>query len=204
MVLTHYLDEYPVSVALDGVNMYRVRHDTTNPYWKRKPRFIQALKGPPEVNPAFGSTLEAHGTIRTPMTRFGCASYLHKLNPGKHFDVAVDESLAMFNGRDTWGNGNDKMESLIFGGNLVWAVESGTFKWARIVTLDYNLGPPGGTPPYDENPLSVQKFTQIYREGVVRSRVPELYYPVVARYPIYMRWSWLEPYSPEMETISPP
>lgn len=199
-----YYDGYLVSVALDGVNMYRVRHDTTSPNWNFKPRFNKTLKGPPEVVPVFERPLSAANTIRTPMSRFGWAAYLRKLNPGRLFDVSVHRRLAMFNGQDTWDKGNDKMESLIFGGNLVWAVESRKYKWARIITLNYKSGPPAGMPTYDENPLFVQKFTMIWRNGKVISRKPELYYPVVARYPIYVRWSWLEPVSQEMETIPPP
>lgn len=177
MVLTRYYDGYPVSVALDGANMYRVRHDTTSPNWGFKLRFNKTLKGPPEVVPTFERTISSASTIRTPMSRFGWAAYLRKLNPGRLFDVAVQKGLAMFNGMDTWDEGNDKMESLIFGGNLVWAVESGKYKWARIITLDYNSGPPAGMPTYDENPLFVQKFTLIWRKSAVTSRKPELYYP---------------------------
>jgi hypothetical protein len=204
MVLTHYLAGEPVGVALDGVNMYRVRHDTTSPYTDFKPRYNPALRGPPEVFPAFGDPVKNVGKITTPMSRYGWTAYLRTLNPGKLFDVAVHKGLAMFNSPNTWAEGGDKMESLLFGGNLVWAVESGTYGWARIITLDYESGPPAGMPTYDENPLFVQKFTMIWRGGKVTSRVPALYYPVVARYPIYMRWSWLEPFGPDMETTPPP
>ena len=149
------------------------------------------LAGPPQMVPGHTRPSTTSGTSRTPMSRNGWEDYLRKLNPGKLFDVAVATGLAMFNQRatdpDEPFSERDKMESLMFGCNLVRAVPSNEKPaiWARILTLDYEAGPPAGMPTYEEDPVAVQKFTIIWRGGAITSR--ELYYPVVARYDCFMR-----------------
>ena len=182
--------------------LYRVKDDNISPYTGFQPRYNPKLKGPPMVFPAFAAPSRTSGTHRTKMTVNGWEAYLRKLN-GDKFKAAVANHLAMFNGPDEWPEG-DKMESLIFGCNLVRAVESEVDGWARLITLNYNAGPPAGMPTYEENPVYVQKFTMIWRDGAITSRVPELYYPVVSKYPVFMPWSWLEIVSPEMMTQPPP
>jgi len=194
-------------------NLFRVRDDTTSPYTGKKPREIvrpdgTILAGPPMPFPAYTTASTTSGTHRTNMSPYGWEEYLRMLN-GEKFDQAVGSDLAMFNNRN--GEGWPQMESLIFGCNLVRAKQAVILKdgewitkpeWAQIVTLDYFAGPPVGYPTFAEDPVAVQKFTVIWREGVVGSR--ELYYPVVCKFPIYMPWSWLEKVTSGMVTQPPP
>ena len=195
-------------VAEPSEPLYRVRDDNNSAYANYQPRYNEHLAGPPMMVPMHTRESVTSGTSRTPMSRNGWEDYLRKLNPGKLFDVAVATGLAMFNQRaadpDEPFSERDKMESLMFGCNLVRAVPSNEKPaiWARILTLDYEAGPPAGMPTYEEDPTKVQKFTIIWRGGAITSR--ELYYPVVARYDCFMRWDWLEIVSPEMLTPPPP
>jgi len=188
--------------------LYRVRDDNNSAYSGYMPRYNEKLKGLPMMVPMHTRASTTSGTSRTPMSKNWWDDYLRKLNPGRLFDVAVASGLAMFNQRyadpDEPFSERDKMESLMFGCNLVRAEPSiaKPETWARIITLDYEAGPPAGMPTYEEDPVAVQKFTIIWREGAITSR--ELYYPVVARYDCFMRWDWLEIVSHEMKTPSPP
>lgn len=130
------------------------------------------------------------------MSLYGWEEYMRFLNPGKQFDIAVDRTLAMFNGA-----GWPKMESLFFGGNLVRAIPADKPGWMQIVTMNYADGPDYHF-SYDEAPGLVQKFTIIWRDGHISSR--DLYYPIVCAKPIYMPEAWLERVSADMETIPPP
>lgn len=197
----------------EDAQVFRVRDDNTSGYTGGKPRQNQTLKCPPMMIPAFVQKAAGgyYGTTRTRMARNGWTETLQYLN-GDKWGVAVDPGLSMFNDRqavknpDTPWPERDKMESLFFGCNLVRAVpsESDPTRWARIITLDYEAGPPDHFPTFAENPVLVQKFTQICRKGVILSRNPVLYYPVVCAAPIFMHWSWLEPYTPESVTQPPP
>jgi len=178
--------------------VYRVRDDNHSPYTGNAPRQHPTLACPPMMIPAYANTSTTSGTHRTPMNLYGWDAYLEALNPGK-FKQAVSAALAMFN-QAGW----PQMESLLFGCNLVRARESGKDGWAEILTLDYEAGPPAHMPTYEEDPLAVQAFTCICRDGAITGRTPMLYYPVVSKYQIYMPWSWLEALGEGMETPAPP
>jgi len=177
-------------------NLYRVRDDDP-------PRQHESIQCPPQVNPLRERPLEAASTIRTPMSKNGWEGYLRALN-GEKFDQAVAPGLAMFNNKDreTWEDGNDKMESLLFGRNWLFALPTEIWNWKLVMTLNYMAGPPPGMPSYEENPIFVQKFTWICRKGAVGSR--NLFYPVVARVPVFIQAERLEPYARLMETQPPP
>lgn len=195
----------------EGAQLYRVRDDNTSGYTGGQPRQNLTLKCPPMMIPAFIQKAAGgfYGTTRTRMARNGWTEALQFLN-GERWGVAVDPGLAMFNQRNAVGKPEmpweerDKMESLFFGCNLVRAVPSTDANWLHILTMDYEKGPPNNLPTYAENPVLVQKFTMICRKGVILSRNPILYYPVVCAEPIYMHRSWLEPYTPESVTQAPP
>ena len=153
------------------------------------------LVRPPAVNPAFASPNEKHGTHRTPMDQYGWDEYMKKLN-GDKFDAAVHWGLAMFNNRTRpdFYEGGAQMESLFFSGNLLRAVPH-SYGWMRVITLDYYAGPPDGMPTFEQNPIFVQQFTTINRiNRVVKIRIPELYYPVVSKYTVYMPERCLMPF----------
>lgn len=178
--------------------VYRVRDDNHSPYTGNAPRQHRTLSCPPMMIPAYANMSTKSGTHRTPMDKYGWDRYIDALNPGR-FQQAVSSALAMFN-----NSGWPQMESLLFGCNLVRAAPTSKPGWARILTLRYEDGPPDHLPTYAEDPLAVQAFTCICREGAIIGRDPMLYYPVVSRYPIYMPWGWLEALSADMQTPAPP
>jgi len=178
--------------------VYRLRDDRHNPRFGYAARQHATIPGPPMVYPMFAATSEVSGTQRTRMDHYRWYEYIEKLNPGR-FEAATSRALAMFN-EAGWPN----MESLMFGCNLVQAVESGKPAWARIITPRWEDGPPEGMPTYQENPIAAQAFTCVFRDGTITGREPMLYYPVVSRYPVYLPWSWLEPLRPGMVTPAPP
>lgn len=158
------------------------------------------LNQPPAVVRMYVNTNKKHGTAVTPMALNGWDKYLKKLN-GDKFETAVHYKLAMFNGQaGGFYEGGDEMSSLMFAGNLVRAVPVGG-GWYRVITLDWNRGPPKHMPTYEDDPISVQEFTVINRNGVLKRRYHgRLYYPVVSRKPVYMYHDQLEPVSENMVT----
>lgn len=161
------------------------------------------LQCPPAVYPGFERPLKSASTTRTPMSKYGWEGCLRTLNPGRLFYVAVQKGLVMFNGQDSWDEGNDKMETLFFACAWVFAKPSDVWGWHEIFTMNWESGPPSSIISYKRNPALVQKFTMMcWREGVLLAR--QLYYPVVSRYKCYLPSEWLEPWSPSMTTPDPP
>lgn len=197
------LSDGTLQYAYKGLPVYLVRDDNHSGYAGYAPRYNKGLGCPPQVVPGFVNPNDASSTCRTPMSRYGWEKYIQKLN-GDKWLASVGNGLAMFNNVDTWEEGNDKMESLFFGaGCLVRAVpsEQKPATWARIITMDYEAGPPPGMPTFWQDPVLVQRFTIICRSGNVYLHTNDFYYPVVCRYPVYMRWTWLERFRPTMESI---
>lgn len=173
---------------------YRVRADATNGRFSEPSRAEgTGLAWPPQVNPAFAAPNQSSGTQRTNLERYGWEDYLRWLlgNDEQLFAYAVDDSLAMFNGQ-----GWPSMESLLFGNNVVIAETDGVkHGWARIVTMDYQAGPPLPYVDYQTAPWFVQKFTTVNaREAVGLSPKREVYYPIVSQREIYFPLEWLEPF----------
>lgn len=164
------------------------------------PRYNVNLKCPPMVQTAFNKPSSVGGTVWTPMNVLGWDRYIQKLNGDKWLD-AVGNTLAMFNHPDSWEDGGTNMESLWFGlGAVVGAVESEKFPffWAELILPNYRSGPHPDLPTYWESPFHAQRFTAICREGGVILHKNDFCYPSTCKYPVFMRWSMLKPWTINM------
>lgn len=155
------------------------------------------LRLPPAVVRARSRTHLSSGNKVTRMDRYGWDDYLRKLN-GRKYDASIRSDLAIFN------PGWPRMSSVYFAGNLLRAVPAEKRGWMRIITMEYEAGPPKDMPLFDQNPIYVMQFTlNAWRENRIILRHPVLYYPVVSQHPVYMPETWLEPFSQDMETQMP-
>jgi hypothetical protein len=194
------LNNGKLQYSYEGIPIYIVRDDNHSPRTGYAPRQLN-LTCPPQVVPAFTGTNLTASTARTRMNYNGWGDYIKKLNRDK-WEQSVSNSLAMFNGIDEWPD-NDRMESLFFGsGCLLRAIQSEQkpATWAEIITLNYEAGPPVNMPTFWENPIFVQRFTVICRSGNIYLHKNDFFYPVVCSSKIYMPWSWLVRFSPDMAT----
>lgn len=181
----------------EGLPIYIVRGDVTSPRFGYAPRQHEVLACPPQVNPASVVLNETGGTARTNMSLYGWDKHFKKLN-GDKWEQAAADNLAMFN-----TSGWPQMESLFFGeACLVRAVPSKDkpATWARLVLPDYTSGPPANLPTFWENPIYVQRFTAICRKGATILHQNDFFYPITCSLPVFMQWSWLERFTPDMAT----
>jgi hypothetical protein len=180
---------------------YRVRSDDTNGRFEGGSRAESTgLAWPPQVNPAFAAPNETSGTHRTNLDNYGWDSYQRWLlnDNSTLFRYATDDGLAMFN-----SSGWPQMESLLFGNNVVIAETAGQkYGWARIVTMDYEAGPPHPYVDYQSAPWFVQKFTTVNKHGAVGlSARGEVFYPLVSSQELYFPLDWLEPFPSLPRTV---
>ena len=195
---------YPDDNLLDNYNIRdgQYHYNDTPLYVVQKdnpPRYNAVLKCPPMVQPAFNKPSSVGGTVWTPMDRLGWDGYIKKLNGDKWLD-AVGNTLAMFNHPVSWEEGGRNMESLWFGlGAVVGAKPSKyPYFWAELIVPDYLSGPHPDLPTYWESPYHAQRFTAICREGGVILHINDFCYPSTCKYPVFMRWAMLKPWTLNM------
>lgn len=190
------IDEY--SSDYQTGNLFRVRHDIfprmALPGWPN-PRMKQA----PEVYPlhVMGPNGKLQGTDRINMSKNGWDVHFSLLNPTKNkFNYASNDHSGSFN-----TNGWPQMETLIYGGNAVEIIDI-RGKNGRIRAMDYAEGP-NDQPTYESDPLSVQKFTVITLRGDVVPPPPgDIFFPIVAKEPLWIPLSQLEPFPPLPLTVT--
>ncbi len=175
-------------------NFYRVRGDATNGRFEDSTRAdATGVRWPPQVNPAYTTQNLTSSTERVNLTSYGWEDYVRWLlnDDGRLFDYATGPHLALFN-KTGW----PQMELLLFGNNVVIA-ETGNVKWgwARIITMDYQEGPPDPYTDFQSTPWFIQKFTTVNKfEAVDLSAKGAVYYPIVSSRNLYVPTDWLEPF----------
>ncbi len=178
--------------------LYRVRHDIIPrmilPGWPN-PKMAQA----PEVYPlqVMGTQGKLQGTDRINLSKYGWDFHFGLLNPPvKKFNYATNPHSGSFN-----NTGWPQMETLIYGGNAVEVVQI-KGKNAQIRTMKYEDGPQD-QPTYESDPLRVQKFTVITLRGDVVPPPPgDIFFPLVAKEPLWISLSRLEPFPPLPLTVT--
>ncbi|GAB4505666.1 MAG: hypothetical protein Fur0043_26630 [Anaerolineales bacterium] len=190
------IDEY--SSEYQSGDLYRVRHDVIPrmilPGWPN-PKMLQA----PEVYPLqiLGPHGKPQGTDRINLSKYGWDTYFGILNPPiRKFNYATNPHSGSFN-----NTGWPQMETLIYGGNAVEVVRI-KGQLAQIRTMQYADGPQD-QPTYQSDPLRVQKFTVVTLRGDVIPPPPgDIFFPVVAKNPLWISLSQLEPFPPLPLTVT--
>lgn len=182
-----------------NVQYYRVKHDSQLAMYNYKSRTVSPgwgyLKQTPEVVPLSPIPKEGTGTHRTPVDG-AWEVFIDELNDHnkRKLNFLKSPSTALFNGA-----GFPQMESLTMGGNIVTleAIQNG---WGRVHTLDYSNPSSASVVNYFTEPSLVHKVvivtwnTKTKTTYWVNPPQGDVYWPFVARNPVWIQMERLEPF----------